>query len=230
MADVACRPIIKCGKSGCTGSCPLSLVEYWVYSWEEASHVPGLVEKTFPRPNCHSLSLLTCQKVRRKRETGIETPLPAMSRRSRNASPAMSRKSNVVSWSDSPREQSEANVLHREQSAPFGDASGSWEPGESASVLASPEVGSNAWTVEYWDLIVTDGIESLGFANSLKTRTFRFESVSESDYCQIGTTAIVMRDANAMYTLERAARALNERSLLIRGPAPSPRSTDDLKT
>ena len=32
-----------------------------------------------------------------------------MSRRSRNVSPAMSCKSNVVSWSDSPREQSEAN-------------------------------------------------------------------------------------------------------------------------
>ena len=32
-----------------------------------------------------------------------------MSRRSRNVSPAKSRKSSVVSWSDSPREQSEAN-------------------------------------------------------------------------------------------------------------------------
>ena len=44
-----------------------------------------------------------------------------MSRRSRNVSPVMSQKSSVVSWSDSPREQLEANVLHREQSAPIGD-------------------------------------------------------------------------------------------------------------
>ena len=56
------------------------------------------------------------------------------------------------------------------------------------------------------------------------------EPVSESEYCQIGMTAIVMGDVNAVYTLEcahrrqlLAARALNERSLLIRGvslPAP----------
>ena len=37
------------------------------------------------------------------------TASPGMSRRSRNVSPAMSRKSSVVSWSDSPREHSEAN-------------------------------------------------------------------------------------------------------------------------
>ena len=48
-------------------------------------------------------------KVRGKRETGVETPPPGMSRRSRNVSPAMSRKSSMVSWSDAPREQSEAN-------------------------------------------------------------------------------------------------------------------------
>ena len=55
-----------------------------------------------------------------------DNPSPAESEgtkgnRSRNSSPAMSRKSSVVSWSDSPREQLEANVLPREQSASFGD-------------------------------------------------------------------------------------------------------------
>ena len=50
------------------------------------------------------------------------------------------------------------------------------------------------------------------------------ESVSELDHCQIGMTAIVMGDVNAVYTLGRAhrrqllaARALSERSLLVRG-------------
>ena len=67
----------------------------------------------------------------------------------------MSRKSSVVSWRDSPREQLEANVLPREQSAPFGDvvneavledASGSWEPRETAviSSFPTPVVGGTA--------------------------------------------------------------------------------------
>ena len=48
--------------------------------------------------------------------------------------------------------------------------------------------------------------------------------VSEKDYCQIGMTAIVMGDVNAVHTLERAhrrhllaARARNVRSVLLRG-------------
>ena len=67
----------------------------------------------------------------------------------------MSRESSVVSWSDSPREQLEVNVLPREQSAPFGDAveeavledaSGSWEPGETAVIsgFPAPFVGGTA--------------------------------------------------------------------------------------
>ena len=52
---------IKCWKSGCTGSCPLSVVELWVYSWEEASHVQDLWEN-IPAAERHSLRLLTCQK------------------------------------------------------------------------------------------------------------------------------------------------------------------------
>ena len=55
-------------------------------------------------------------------------------------------------------------------------------------------------------------------------------NLSESDYCQIGMTAIVMGDVNAVYTLEcahrrqlLAARALHERSLMIRG-LPFPRT------
>ena len=75
--------------------------------------------------------------------------------RSRNSSPSLSRKSSVVSWSDAPREQLEANVLPREQSAPFGDvvkvavledASFSWEPGQPAviSSFPTPVVGGTA--------------------------------------------------------------------------------------
>ena len=90
----------------------------------------------------------------------LSDPSPAESEgikgnRSRNPSPAMSRKSSVVSWSDSPREQLEANVLPREQSAPFGDvvkevvledASDPLEPGEPAviSSFPTPIVGGTA--------------------------------------------------------------------------------------
>ena len=67
--------------------------------------------------------------------------------RSRNSSPAMSRKSSVVSWSGRPCEQLEASSPPSEQSAPFGDAekavvlddaSGHWEPGELAVISTCP--------------------------------------------------------------------------------------------
>ena len=67
------RPIIKCGNSGCTGSCPLSVVEYG----HKAGRKPATCRtcgKTFPRPNV----------------SGIK---------SRNASPTRSQKSSVSSWS-----------------------------------------------------------------------------------------------------------------------------------
>ena len=47
---VACRPIIKCGKSGCTGSCPLSVVENG-YSAGKKPATCRTCGKTFPRPN-----------------------------------------------------------------------------------------------------------------------------------------------------------------------------------
>ena len=57
-----------------------------------------------------SLSQTSClPQMKGKRETGVETPLPACHAAVENVSPAMSRKSSMVSWSDSPREQSEAN-------------------------------------------------------------------------------------------------------------------------
>ena len=62
------------------------------------------------------------------------------------------------------------------------------------------------------------------------------EHVPELDFCQIGMTAIVMGDVNAVYPLEcahrrqlLAARALNERSLLIRGlHFPRPKTIGDV--
>ena len=73
----------------------------------------------------------------------------------------------------------------------------------------------------------------VGFLQDLfKSRT-SVEPVTELGYCQIGMTAIVMGDVNAVHTLECAhrrqlfaARALNERFLLIRG-LPSPHPKDD---
>ena len=85
MVPVAGRPIIMCGFSGCSGSCSLSAVE----NGYEAGKKPATCQtcgRIFPRPNA------------------AETP----SRRSRNTSPAMSRRSSVVSWSDSPRDQAGA--------------------------------------------------------------------------------------------------------------------------
>ena len=85
---------------------------------------------------------------------------------------------------------------------------------------------------ENWDIVDTNEIESWVSQDLLKTCT-SVERVSESDCCQIGTTAIVMGDVNAVCTLEcvhrrqsLAARALQERSLLIRG-LPFPRTKDD---
>ena len=108
----------------------------WVHSW--AGKKPATCEicgKTFPRSNVTLSDLLHAESE------GIKVT------RSRNSSPAMSRKSSVVSWSDSTREQLETNVLPREQSAPFGDvveeavledASGSWEPRELAVISSFP--------------------------------------------------------------------------------------------
>ena len=50
MAPVACRPIIKCGKSGCTGSCPLSVVAYG-YKAGRKPPTCRACGKTVPRPN-----------------------------------------------------------------------------------------------------------------------------------------------------------------------------------
>ena len=76
MVPVAGRPIIMCGTSGCSGSCSLSAVE----NGYEAGKKPVTCQtcgKIFPRPN-GTLS---------------------------NTSPAMYRRSSVVSWSDSPHDQ-----------------------------------------------------------------------------------------------------------------------------
>ena len=54
---------------------------------------------------------------------------------------------------------------------------------------------------ENWDVVDTDEIESWVPQDLLKTCT-SVELVSESDYCQIGMTAIAMGDVNAVYTLE----------------------------
>ena len=64
--------------------------------------------KTFPHPNVtlSDPSPAECEGTKGNRSRNSS---PGMSRRSRNVSRAMCRKSSVVSWSDSPREQSEAN-------------------------------------------------------------------------------------------------------------------------
>ena len=107
MVPVACRPVVKCGKSGCAGSCPLSVVEYG-YTAGKKPATCRTCGKTFPRPNVALSDFLPGKNERKKGNRSRNSSL-GMSRRSRNVSPAMSRKSSVVSWSDSPREHSEAN-------------------------------------------------------------------------------------------------------------------------
>ena len=68
-----------------------------------------------------------------------------------------------------------------------------------------------------------DNLDVVDTQYLLKTRA-SVEAVHELDCCQIGMTAVVMGDVNAVCILEcahrrqsLAARALNERSFLIRG-------------
>ena len=93
MVPVACRPIIKCGKTGCAGSCPPSVVGCW-YTAGQKPATFRTCGKTFPRPNVTLSDVLPARGEKKKRNS------------IQNASPAMSRRSSWVSWSDSPREQS----------------------------------------------------------------------------------------------------------------------------
>ena len=54
MDPVACRPIIKCRKTGCPGSCPLAAVQHGVHSWDGDSHVQDLRDD-FPALKRHSV-------------------------------------------------------------------------------------------------------------------------------------------------------------------------------
>ena len=92
MAPIACRPTIKCGKTGCTGSFPPSVVECG-YTAGQKPATCRTCGKTFPRPN---VTLSDFPPAEEKRKGGTV----------KNASPATSRRSSWVSWSDSPREQS----------------------------------------------------------------------------------------------------------------------------
>ena len=86
-----------------------------------------------------------------------------------------------------------------------------------------------------WDVVDTDEIESWVLQDLLTTCT-SVEPVSELDCGQFGMTALVMGDVGAVYTLEcalrrqlLAARALHERSLLIRGlPFPPTKTIGDV--
>ena len=103
MAPAAGCPIIKCGNSGCTGTCLLSVVEY-EYKAGTKPVTCRTCGKIFPRPNV-TLSDFSPVKSDKKKGNRSRNVSPATSRRSRNTSLARSRRSSVVSWSDSPRDQ-----------------------------------------------------------------------------------------------------------------------------
>ena len=97
-------------------------------------------------------------------------------------------------------------------------------PSRVAKQMIGPRI-TRSWLehldAENSDVVDTDQIESWVSQDLLETCA-SFEPVSEVGDCQIGMTAIVMGDVSAVHTLEcphrrhlLAARALNERSLLI---------------
>ena len=84
-----------------------------------------------------------------------------------------------------------------------------------------PEAGLSIWTTKrgMWLILVTSKV---GFHKISLRRVPPSNPSSESDYCQTGMTAIVMGDVNAALECAHrrqllAARALNDRSPLIRG-------------
>ena len=84
MVPVAGSPIIMCGTFGCSGSCPVSVVEYG-YQVGKKPATCRTCGKIFPRLNV----------------SGIK---------SRNASPTRSQKPSVASWSEALCEQSRSQV------------------------------------------------------------------------------------------------------------------------
>ena len=76
MEPVACHPFIKGGKSVCTGSCPLSVVEFMGIQLQRSQPRAGFLGKNSrDRTSLSQTSYLP--KVRGKRETGVATPLPS---------------------------------------------------------------------------------------------------------------------------------------------------------
>ena len=82
------------GKTGCIGSCPLSVMEDGYKAGKKPANC-RTYGKTFPRPDVTLSDFLSARSDKGKRK------------RSQNASPAMSQRSIWVSWSDTPREQSD---------------------------------------------------------------------------------------------------------------------------
>ena len=74
MAPAACRPIIKCGKSGCTGSCPLSVVEYGYKAVRKPASCRACGE-TFPRPNVTPSDFFPVKSDKKKGNNGRNSRL-----------------------------------------------------------------------------------------------------------------------------------------------------------
>ena len=104
MELVSRRPIIKCGTTGCTGSCPTSVVELGIHLGRSQLR-SGLVGKhSCGRTSLSQTSYL--QKVTGKRETGVATPRPPLAAVETPLPPCLG---SQAWWNDTPREQSEPN-------------------------------------------------------------------------------------------------------------------------
>ena len=76
----------------------------WIQSWEEASYVQSLWED-FSAAERHIGRFLTRQEWQEKGKQQSERLSGHVSTQPKHVTPAMSRRSSVVSWSDSPRDQ-----------------------------------------------------------------------------------------------------------------------------
>ena len=71
---VACCPIIKCGTAGCTGSCPLSVVEYGYTAGKKPARCEIYGKNSRVLTSRSQTPRLS--KVKGLRETAVEIPLP----------------------------------------------------------------------------------------------------------------------------------------------------------
>ena len=145
MAPAACRPVIKCGTFGCTGTCPLSVVECGYQPGKKPASC-RTCGTTFPRPDVTLSDFLPGKRKEKKKN------------RSQTASHPVPRRSSWVSWSDSPREQTEPDG----EDAVMGDCTESHQSEINRKIRANDKLGKilTSMPEEHRALIHGDSFQS----------------------------------------------------------------------